>query len=128
MLNHSAKPTACTFLATGKVSSPTHYYFPNLVANRGFILILLPLSTTNTYPVVMNIMKIGLLTAGILCASLYPAADTHAQTLEEKIGQMLMVAVTNFGQPKDTLLIDIADRNLGWRAFFSRTTSPARSK
>ncbi|KPP96392.1 MAG: extracellular beta-gluosidase-related glycosidase [Bacteroidetes bacterium HLUCCA01] len=73
----------------------------------------------------MNIMKIGLLTAGILCASLYPAADTHAQTLEEKIGQMLMVAVTNFGQPKDTLLIDIADRNLGGVLFFQNNiTSP----
>jgi beta-N-acetylhexosaminidase len=39
--------------------------------------------------------------------------ELFSQTLEEKIGQMIMVGLPNFGTAKDTMIIDITERNLG---------------
>ena len=74
----------------------------------------------------MKLLTTGLLTACFLFASLSPSTAT-AQTLEEKIGQMLMVSFTNFGAAKDTLMADIAQRNLGGVLYFqNHISSPAQ--
>lgn len=44
---------------------------------------------------------------------------TQSQTLQEKIGQMLMVGMPNSGAAKDTLITDILDRNLGGVILFA---------
>jgi len=74
----------------------------------------------------MKLLTAGLLTACVLFASLSPRT-VHAQSLEEKIAQMLMVSFTSFGAPKDTLMVDIAQRNLGGVLYFqNHISSPAQ--
>ncbi|MFU8860137.1 MAG: glycoside hydrolase family 3 N-terminal domain-containing protein [Cyclonatronaceae bacterium] len=46
-------------------------------------------------------------------------APSHSQTLQQKIGQMLMVGMPNSGAAKDTLINDIKDRNLGGVILFA---------
>ncbi|MCH8494810.1 MAG: hypothetical protein LAT57_04155, partial [Balneolales bacterium] len=52
---------------------------------------------------------------------LFPSQNLYSQTLEEKIGQMLMVSLTSLETSKDTLLIDIQTRNIGGVLFFQNT-------
>lgn len=56
-------------------------------------------------------MKKLFLFASLVC--LIGINKTKAQSLEDKIGQMLMVAITNNNDAKDTLIVDLSERNLG---------------
>lgn len=61
---------------------------------------------------------------GVLCtllSLLAPAAA--AQTLQHKIGQMLMLGLPNGGAAKDTLIEDVADRNVGGVLMFAYNIS-----
>ncbi|MCA1802407.1 MAG: T9SS type A sorting domain-containing protein [Rhodothermaceae bacterium] len=64
-------------------------------------------------------MKKLLLYTFLTVTFLFFSFPVHSQTLQEKIGQMLMVGMPNSGSVKDTLIADIHDRNLGGVILFA---------
>lgn len=64
-------------------------------------------------------MKKILLFTLITVAFLFFSFPAQSQTLQDKIGQMLMVGMPNSGSVKDTLIADIIERNLGGVILFA---------
>jgi beta-N-acetylhexosaminidase len=64
-------------------------------------------------------MKKKLLFSLLTVTYLFFSFPAQSQTLQEKIGQMLMVGMPNSGSVKDTLVADIIDRNLGGVILFA---------
>ncbi|TVQ12806.1 MAG: T9SS C-terminal target domain-containing protein [Balneolaceae bacterium] len=64
-------------------------------------------------------MKRSLLLLLLPVTLLLFSSPSHSQSLQDKIGQMLMVGMPNSGAAKDTLITDILDRNLGGVILFA---------
>jgi beta-N-acetylhexosaminidase len=64
-------------------------------------------------------MKISLLFTLLIVTILFFSIPAQSQTLQEKIGQMLMVGMPNSGSVKDTLIADIKERNIGGVILFA---------